>query len=148
MHKRGPKPRSYCRKWVWAADRKRAFFCGANAGSPHRFNDVREYDLASNTWVLLYEPDADSNAVRGMKPEQRKAFFDRVGKVEDGILMTSKGGPFDPIHSWWQITYEPEMHALLWAMGNYNKVGYPHKNKVPWGKVEMWAYCPYRGEWE
>ena len=40
MEKNGPKPRDYCRKWVWAADRKRALFCGANAGAPHRFNDV------------------------------------------------------------------------------------------------------------
>ncbi len=113
MHLNGPQPRNYCRKWVWAADRKRAFFCGANAGVPHRFNDVWEYDLASNTWTLLYEPDADFNAVRRMKPEQKKAFFENVGLVKDGILMTNRGAPFDPIHSWWQITYEPNMHALL-----------------------------------
>lgn len=148
MHTNGPKTRDYCRKWVWAADRKRAFFCGANAGVPHRFNDVWEYDLASNTWVLLYEPDADFNAVRRMKPEQKKAFFNRVGKVEDGILMTSRGAPFDPIHSWWQITYDSEMHALLWVMGNQNKCGHPHrKNAIPWGKVEMWAYYPFEKRW-
>jgi hypothetical protein len=104
LHERGPKPRNYCRKWVWAPDRKRALFCGANAGVPHRFNDVWEYDLASNTWGLLYEPDADFNAVRQMKPEQKSAFNKTVPMVKDGILMTSKGAPFDPIHSLWQIT--------------------------------------------
>jgi len=148
LQKTGPRTRNYCVKWVWAADRKRALFCGAHAGVPHRFNDVWEYDLAANTWVLLYEPDADFNAVRHMKPEERKVFFGRVGMVTNGILMTKTGAPFDPIHSWWQITYEPNMHALLWVMGNANKCGYPHKNKVPWGKVEMWAYRPYENRWE
>jgi len=148
LHKTGPRPRNYCKKWVWAPDRKRAFFCGANAGVPHRFNDVWEYDLAANTWVLLYEPDADFNRVRHMKPDEKQAFFDRTGMVTNGILMTVKGAPFDPIHSWWQITYEPNMHALLWVMGNQNKAGYPHKNKIPWGKVEMWAYYPFENRWE
>jgi hypothetical protein len=148
MDKNGPNTRNYCRKWVWASDRKRTFFCGANAGVPHRFNDVWEYDLASNTWVLLYEPDADFNTVRSMNPEQKKSFFNRVGTVKDGILMTAKGAPFDPIHSWWQITYDPDMHAFLWVMGNQNKCGYPHKNKIPWGKIEMWAYYPYENKWK
>lgn len=57
--KTGPRLRNYCAKWVWAPDRKRALFCGANAGVPHRLNDVWEYDLASNTWLCLWEPDPD-----------------------------------------------------------------------------------------
>ena len=54
---KGPGVRNYCTKWVWAPDRKRALYAGANHGAPHKFNDVWEYDLASNTWVMLYKGD-------------------------------------------------------------------------------------------
>jgi len=142
MHKNGPHCRNYCRKWVWAADRKRALFCGANAGVPHRLNDVWEYDLASNTWVLLYAPLVDFNRISS---EQKK----ELGVVKNGILTVKNGAPFDPVHSWWQITYEPDMKALLWVIGNYNKCGHPHrKNKMPWGKLWMFAYYPAENRWD
>ncbi|MCW8129159.1 MAG: hypothetical protein KIS92_02135 [Planctomycetota bacterium] len=141
MDVKGPQPRDYCRKWVWAADRKRALFCGENAGAPHRLNDVWEYDLASNTWVLLHEPDADFLKLSA----QGKA---EVALVKDGILTTRTGAPYDPVHAWWQIAYDPNMHALLWAIGNYNKCGFPHKQEIPWGKLEMFAYFPFEKRWE
>lgn len=142
MHKNGPGPRNYCWKWVWAADRKRALFCGANAGAPHRFNDLWEYDLASNTWVLLYEPQVDFLRI---SDEQKK----NVGLVKNGILTVKTGAPFDPVHSWWQITYEPDMKALLWVMGNYNKCKHPHrKNAMAWGKLWMFAYYPAENRWD
>jgi hypothetical protein len=141
LHKNGPHPRDYCRKWVWAPDRGRALFCGENAGAPHRLNDVWEYDLGANTWVLLYEPDADFTRLSEKGKQD-------VALVKDGILTTKTGAPFDPVHSWWQITYEPEMKALLWVMGNYNKCGFPHKQDVPWGKLEMFAYYPAGNRWE
>ncbi len=141
LDKTGPRTRNYCVKWVWTPDRKRAIFCGENAGAPHRLNDVWEYDLPSNTWVLLHEPDADFTRVSAKEKED-------IALVKDGILTTKTGAPYDPVHSWWQITYDPEMHALLWVMGNYNKCGFPHKSQVPWGKLEMFAYHPYEKRWE
>jgi hypothetical protein len=42
---------------VWAPERKRALYCGANHGVPHRLNDVWEFDLPSLSWVMLYAPD-------------------------------------------------------------------------------------------
>ena len=54
---RGPGIRDFCDKWVWAEDRERALYAGANHGVPHKFNDVWEYDLPSNTWVMLHAPD-------------------------------------------------------------------------------------------
>jgi hypothetical protein len=141
MHVRGPRRRDYSLKWVWAADRRRALFCGENAGVPHRFNDVWEYDLAANTWVLLYEPDADFNKLNSNTSQP-------YGTIVGGYLLTMKGGPFDPVHSWWQISYEPNMGALLWVMGNYNKCGYPDWSVPVWGKLWMFAYYPNKNRWE
>jgi hypothetical protein len=59
----GPGIRDYCRKWVYANSRERALYCGGNHGSPHRFNDMWEFDLASNTWVMLHKPDAGASPV-------------------------------------------------------------------------------------
>jgi hypothetical protein len=54
---RGPGIRNWCHKWTYAPSRQRALYCGANHGVPHKFNDVWEYDLASNTWAMLHKPD-------------------------------------------------------------------------------------------
>ena len=54
----GPGIRDFCNKWVWAEDRGRALYAGGNHGVPHKFNDLWEYDLESNTWVMLHAPDA------------------------------------------------------------------------------------------
>ena len=148
LNKTGPRPRDYCLKWVWAADRKRALFCGANAGVPHRFNDVWEYDLASNTWVLLWNPDPDTNKTRRMKPEEKKAFLASFADVRDGVLMTKRGAPFDPVHTWWALTYDPEIKALLWVMGHQNKVGYKFKSGRPHGHMRLWLFDPQKIEWE
>jgi hypothetical protein len=50
---RGPGGRDFTIKMAWMPDRRRAFYCGANHGSPHRLNDAWEYDLPSGTWVVL-----------------------------------------------------------------------------------------------
>ena len=57
LDRTGPLGRDYSIKMVWAPDRKRALFAGANHGGPHRLNDVWEFDLGALTWVLLYAPD-------------------------------------------------------------------------------------------
>lgn len=56
----GPGVRDYCLKWVYANSRERALYCGGNHGTPHKFNDVWEYDLPSNTWIMLHKPDCDT----------------------------------------------------------------------------------------
>jgi hypothetical protein len=46
------------------------------------------------------------------------AFADWVKKVavvKGDVLMTGRGAPLDPWHTWWQIAYVPEMKALIWA---------------------------------
>ena len=54
LDKTGPRARDFTLKMCWAPDRKRALFCGANHGVPHRLNDVWEFDLPSLTWVMLF----------------------------------------------------------------------------------------------
>jgi hypothetical protein len=54
---KGPGIRDYCNKWVYVDSRQRGAYCGGNHGVPHKFNDVWEYDLASNTWIMLHKPD-------------------------------------------------------------------------------------------
>jgi hypothetical protein len=149
--KTGPRLRNYCAKWVWAPDRKRALFCGANAGVPHRLNDVWEYDLASNTWICLWEPDPDLNKygrLYGMKDPEAVKVVEGLADVRDGALMTKRGAPFDPVHTWSALTYDPNTKALLWVMGNQNKIGYKYKDGLPWGKILLWAYYPYENRWE
>ncbi len=107
MKETGPTGRDFTIKMVWMPDRKRAFFCGANHGSPHRFNDAWEYDLASNTWVLLYKPDYND---RGPVTDYDK----KTLVIKDGWLRTRKGGPGHPAHTWWGLTYDPESKSAVW----------------------------------
>jgi hypothetical protein len=107
MKETGPCGRDYSNKMAWMPDRGRAFFCGANHGSPHRFNDAWEYDLPSNTWVLLYVPDYND---RGKITDYDK----KTLVVKDGWLRTKKGGPAHPAHTWWGLTYDPTIKAAVW----------------------------------
>lgn len=107
MKEFGPEGRDYSLKMVWMPDRKRAFFCGANHQTPHRINDAWEYDLASNTWVMLYTPDF--NDVTPM-PEYAKD----VLVFKEGWLRTINGGPGHPAHTWSGISYDPNQKAIVW----------------------------------
>jgi hypothetical protein len=110
METTGPVGRDFCAKMVWAAERKRGLYCGANHGSPHRLNDVWEYDLPSNTWVMLFAPDPNKPGGAAFA-----YWVKQVAAVKNGVLMTKRGAPLDPWHTWWQLAYVPEMKALLWA---------------------------------
>lgn len=82
---RGPYGRDYSSKAAWMPDRKRAIF----AGGGHNimpYNDVWEYDLASNTWVCLYGSDVPA---QGQKAEWIKENL----IIQNGALQTKRGGP-------------------------------------------------------
>ncbi len=147
MKKTGPCGRDFTIKMAWMPVRKRAFFCGANHGSPHRFNDAWEYDLAANTWVLLYVPDYND---RGKITD-----YDRKTLVlKDGWLRTKKGGPAHPAHTWWGLTYDPKIKAALWyctwpgyrLQAKLDAIG---KTKADLYKgPPLWAFYPYEKKWE
>jgi hypothetical protein len=147
MKKTGPTGRDYTIKMAWMPDRKRAFFCGANHQAPHRFNDAWEYDLASNTWVLLYAPDYnDCGAITD--------YDKRTLVLKDGWLRTRKGGPAHPGHTWWGLTYDPEARAAIWYSpwgGNrlWPKLGaVGAKHEELYKGPPMWAFYPYQRKWK
>lgn len=142
MHKTGPRPRNYSLKWVWAEDRGRALYAGANHAAPHRLNDVWEFDLPSNTWVGLWDPDPDLHKA---SPETIAAVFE----IREGIPMTRRGAPFDPLHTWWALAYDPVRRELIWDIGNFNKVrwNYPGLKDRPSQSQYLWAYSPGNNKW-
>ena len=102
----GPLGRDYSIKMVWAPERQRALFAGANHGRPHRLNDVWEFDLGALAWVLLYPPD-NPRSYAGLGPDPSDVRF------RDGILVTERGGPVVIGHTWWGITWDEKKRELL-----------------------------------
>lgn len=144
LDKNGPGIRNYCYKMVWAEDRKRALYCGGNHGVPHGLNDIWEYDLPSNTWVLLWSPEDFSRTSKGQ--------WDQA-IIKDGILQSKRGATVQAAHSWDQLTYDPEIGALIW-LTTWNIAGYLPKeleqqlkkeNKHP---VPLWGYYPATNSWK
>ena len=147
MKKFGPGPRDYTLKMAWMSDRKRAFFCGANHGSPTRFNDAWEYDLASNTWVLLYVPDYND---REAITEYDKATL----VVQDGWLRTRKGGPAQVAHTWSGLTYDPNIKGAVWyctwpdyrLQVKLDCIGAKKEDLYPGPPI--WVFYPETKKWE
>jgi hypothetical protein len=144
LDRRGPGARDYCIKMAWMPERKRAIFYGANHGVPHRLNDVWEHDLPSNTWYCLYGPDA--NKGHGGK------WNDVDPNSEDtkaGIIRTKRGGPAIIPHSWWNMTYDSRLKAMItpcsWSMSHktYFRLLQRGKHKPP-----LWAFFPEKKKWQ
>ena len=146
LDKHGPRGRDYCEKLVWAPERRRALYCGANHGVPHRLNDVWEFDLAGLSWILLYAPD---NA-RGYG-DLGKDFSDV--EYKDGVLITKRGGPAVIAHTWWGLGYDPEQKAMLfmntWVTDMKKAVeqlgGDPAKL---YAGPPLWAFFPAERRWQ
>jgi hypothetical protein len=150
MHKRGPSSRNYCNKLIWAPERRRALFCGANHGSPHRMNDVWEFDLAANAWILLYPPD-----VNNRRNVLTKEILLRTTEIRDGVHVTKAGGgPVELAHQWWQVTYDPELKALAWMCGSIPPVRRKLWRQLPdadesrmYAGPPFWLYVPGEKRW-
>jgi hypothetical protein len=146
LHKTGPKGRDFTIKMCWAADRKRALFCGANHGVPHRLNDVWEFDLPSLTWVMLYAPD---NA-RGYG-DLGKDFSDV--EFKNGVLITKRGGPAVIAHTWWGLTYDSKRKALLfmntWVTDQKKAVKELGGDPADlYTGPPLWAFFPAERKWK
>ncbi|MGQ9662034.1 MAG: hypothetical protein ACUVWX_06820 [Kiritimatiellia bacterium] len=144
LDKRGPGARDYCVKMVWMPERRRAIYYGANHGVPHRLNDVWEYDLAANTWVCLYGPDANKGHGGDWSDVDRES-----EETKAGIIRTKRGGPAIIGHSWWNMTYDPVLQAMLtpctWSMSDPKlfKLLQSGRHKPP-----LWAFFPEKKCWE
>ena len=148
LDKNGPQGRDFSIKMAWMSDRKRAFYCGANHGSPHRMNDAWEYDLPSNTWSLLYDPDYNDAGDRMNRLAQAGV------TLKDGVLVTARGGPVHVAHTWWGLTYDPELQAALWMCV---WPGYGMKEKLEHVQSDasqlykgppLWAFFPAEKKWQ
>jgi hypothetical protein len=146
LHRTGPRGRNFTIKMVWAPERRRALFVGANHAVPHRLNDVWEFDLASLTWVLLYAPD-NPRSYRGLGPDYSDVRF------EDGILITRRGGPAIIGHTWWGVTYDPEQRRMLfmntWPADHDSAIqlvgGDPSQRYTG---APLWSFTPQTGSWQ
>lgn len=145
LHKTGPKGRDYSNKMVWAPERKRVLFLGANHNAPHRLNDVWEFDLGAMAWLLLYAPD---------NPRGYNDLGKDTSDVEfrDGMLVTKRGGPAVIAHTWWGLTYDPVHRQALfmntWVTNQKKAVeqlgGDPNQL---YGGPPLWAFSPESRQW-
>lgn len=145
LHKTGPRARDYCIKMVWAPERKRALFLGANHNVPHRLNDVWEFDLSALAWVLLYPPD-NPRGYRDLGRDWSDVEF------RDGILVTKRGGPAVLGHTWWGLTYDPVHRQALfvstWATKQKEAVEQLGGDRGQlYGGPPLWAFSPESKQW-
>lgn len=146
LDRTGPRARDFCRKMVWAPERRRALFTGANHGSPHRLNDVWEFDLAALAWVLLYAPDLPRSGV-GLGADASDVVF------RDGVLMTRRGGPAIIGHTWSGLTYDAARRRMLF-MNTWVATLAPLVQQVGGDPANLylgpplWSFDPAARRWE
>lgn len=133
----GPPHRDYSNAMVFVPERSTALYAGGSHGT-YRGNDVWEYDLASNTWQILFHPTGGNAgvhkagvfALRHWIDEGREPSAELMGKIlefkawaqehthfVDGRISTIDGGPIMPSHQWDGLTYDPRARRMLWRSG-------------------------------
>jgi hypothetical protein len=169
----GPYRRDFGNKMAYAPDRGTGMYCGANHGAPHRYNDVWEYHLASNTWHLLFAPDGgDHSHVYRAREAARNGDREAAGfladwyrksvVVKDGYLQTKSGGPVEPWHTWSGITYDANAKRVVWATLNNDDVESERLNEYAETMrhsvddlkrqlkpgTSLWLFDPEAGRWQ
>jgi len=145
LHRTGPRSRDFSIKTVWAAERRCALFTGANHNSPHRLNDVWQFDLGDFGWRLLYPPD-HPRSYGGLGPDASDVAF------ENGWLITRRGGPAVIGHTWSGLTYDPVRQQLLFMntwIADQDKLvrelgGDPQQR---YRGPPLWSFTPHTGRW-
>lgn len=146
LDRTGPRGRDFTIKMVWAPDRKRALFCGANHAVPHRLNDVWEFDLATMTWQMLYAPD-NPRDYTGLGKDPSDVEF------RDGIFVTKRGGPGIIGHTWWGLTYDTKQRELLfmntWVTDEKKAaLAIGGKPDELFEGPPLWSFSPERRTWK
>ena len=142
----GPRGRDFTIKMVWAPERQRVLYCGANHAVPHRLNDVWEFDLAALSWVMLYAPD-NARDYTGLGKDASDVEF------KDGIFITKRGGPGIIGHTWWGLTYDPEQKRMLfmntWVTDEKKAAAQLGGDPAAlYAGPPLWAFSPSTGEWK
>jgi Kelch motif len=152
MRRRGPYGRDYSNKAAWMPDRKRAIYAGGGH-NVRPLNDVWEYDLASNTWVCLYRPDA---------PAQRKSaeWIKKNLVIKDGALQTRRSGPPRLSHTFDGWSYDAHRRVAFMPESLRGAVFVDHKTvaaglgltaaelKARWKPAPYFlTFDPYKRKW-
>lgn len=145
LDRTGPQARDFSLKMVWAPERGRALYAGANHGRPHRLNDVWEFDLAALAWVLLYPPD-NSRSTGGLGRD-----FSDV-RFKDGVLVTERGGPAIIGHTWSGLTYDPVRRRMLfmntWLSSKDDAIRAVGGNPAEYySGPPLWSFSPEERTW-
>lgn len=160
----GPRVRDYCNKMVWASERQRALYCGGGHNI-HPWNDVWEFDLASNTWVCLYGADPAPPRFGPGKEAESEAWYKAHAVVKDGVIRTPRGGPLRPCHTWWSLCYDSDRKRMLFveshkglfatdkamlARAHHLDLKDPTLRTYGSGPGEAWlfSFYPETGEWK
>ncbi len=121
----GPGIRDYCMKWVYARQRGRALYAGGNHGAPHKFDDVWEFDLQANTWVMLHAPDPGITPLHtwwGLTFDQSRGLLYWMAPMVFGnwpLVQDNDDPPllaFDPAHpnqGWWYVDTDPDIPVSM-----------------------------------
>ena len=145
LQRTGPQARDYCRRMAWAPQRSRALYAGANHGTPHRLNDVWEFDLRSLSWILLYAPDLP-RGYANLGSDASDVLF------VDGELRTRRGGPAVIGHTWSGLTWSLRHRCMLFmntwpvdvdAMVRSIGADPSQRDRSP----PLWAFDPDTGQW-
>lgn len=157
FRRNGPGVRDFCNRIVYAPDRKTGLYCGGNHGSPHRFNDAWEYDLATNTWTILFAPDGGNHHVNIRNPE----WFKQYVTIKDGYVQTPKGGPVNPVHTWWGLAYDSDARKMLWmnvvhlqGPGAADQIAKAHGKDPAEVRAQLkphsalWMFDPEKKQWQ
>lgn len=134
----GPGVRDYSMKWVWAADRGSGLYAGANHGQPHKFDDVWEFFLGANAWVLRYPPDPEP--VRPLHTWWSLAYDDRAGRLYWMAPQTA-------VSTWPLVEAQPDP-PLVYFEPAHPEAGWrylPTSPEVRPGLGSAMAYLPDRG---
>jgi hypothetical protein len=145
LHRTGPRSRDYTLKTVWSSARRTSLFTGANHGSPHRLNDVWEFDLSLPGWRLLYAPDLPRDYA-GLGEDASDVVFN------GGVLQTVRGGPAVIAHGWWGQTWDDQRHCMLFmntwvadVAAAIRRVGGDPEQRFKGPPV--WAFDPQARRW-
>lgn len=133
---RGPGVRDFSNKWVWAPDRNRALYCGGNHGVPHKFNDLWEYDLGANTWVMLHAPEPGvepSHTWWGLTYDTKRRRVLWMATRADWPLAKAGGPPlmaYDPQarNGWRHVPTKPDIRIAPGGSLTY----LPNRDRILW----------------
>ncbi len=161
----GPRVRDFSPKWVYSNSRERGIYTGANHGVPHKYNDVWEYDLVANTWVMLHKPDNNVSphtwwAMTYDQKQERLYWYyrnDRTDNFSNWPLLNSATPPmvvYDPYaQNGWVAAVTPKSGPIPGNANNAAAMEYIPSRDITilyaaeWNGLGMWQFNANDNSW-